>query len=342
MSSMFEFLSSEKKEEILGEKELKLSYTFNEFDYNTKSKDRVLSGISQLDYLIKGFEMGCITIWTGITNAGKTTILTKIAKETLKQGERIFFFNGEQTKDDFKNNLYMQFVDKDDIYAVRYKDTNIYDYYVKDLKARYLQGVYDNKITIYNNNAPKNIDAITLAMRQAKDTRVFIIDNFMQIDISSERIYEEQTRIIESLRTFAINENVHIHLVAHPRKIENWQVRLSLYDISGSMNLANKAYNVISIIRRTSIQQDSREYEILKRYMLDNRYDIEECDTMLEVLKQKGNGCGIVGLIYNPDTRTYEEQKQMDIDKWRNIQRAIKENKELKKQEKEGNLKWIK
>ena len=36
----------------------------------------------------------------------------KKTKKTIEQGERIFFFNGEQTKEDFKNNLYIFFFKK--------------------------------------------------------------------------------------------------------------------------------------------------------------------------------------------------------------------------------------
>ena len=58
-------------------------------------------------------------------------MLTLLARETVRQGNKVFFFNGEQTKDDFKNNLYKQSVTKDDIFAVRYKETDIYDFFVK-------------------------------------------------------------------------------------------------------------------------------------------------------------------------------------------------------------------
>ena len=92
-----------------------LYYKFSDYEYNTNSKERVLSGIEQLDYMIKGFELGCITIWTGQTNAGKSTVMTMITKQTILQGEKVFFFNGEQTKDDFKNNLYKHTVQRTDI-----------------------------------------------------------------------------------------------------------------------------------------------------------------------------------------------------------------------------------
>ena len=98
-------LTKEQREELLGKApKPSLYYKFGDYKYNTNSKERVLSGIDRLDELTKGFEMGCITIWTGLTNAGKTTVMTMITKQTIEQGEKVFYFNGEQTKDDFKNN----------------------------------------------------------------------------------------------------------------------------------------------------------------------------------------------------------------------------------------------
>lgn len=65
-----EDLTLEEKEKILGKKPTKsLYYSFSEFPYKTTSKERVLSGITELDYLLKGFEMGGVTIWTGKSNA---------------------------------------------------------------------------------------------------------------------------------------------------------------------------------------------------------------------------------------------------------------------------------
>ena len=323
-------------EELLGEKQQKAYYKFSDFEYNTKGKERILSNISQLDYMIKGFELGCMTIWTGVTNMGKSTVLTKIAKESLVQNEKVFFFNGEQTKDDFKNNLYKQFAPREKIYQKQYKNTNISDYYVSEAYSKYLSLKYDDKIFVYNNDIIKTIDMLIGAMTECykQGVRVFIIDNFMQIDIPSENIFQEQTRIAESLRAFAVNNNVHIHLVAHPKKIEDRQIRLSLYDVSGSMNLVNKAYNVISIIRVDRLDEDSREYDSLKKAMLDNRYDIKEASTILEVLKEKGNGCGVVGLKYDTLQRTFTEQSKIEENKYNAIIKAREEDRQMAELEK--------
>ena len=59
-------VTQEEQAELLGKKPTPpLYYKFGDYKYNTDSKERVLSGINRLDELIKGFELGCITIWTG-------------------------------------------------------------------------------------------------------------------------------------------------------------------------------------------------------------------------------------------------------------------------------------
>lgn len=241
-------------------------------------------------------------------------MLTLLARETVRQGNKVFFFNGEQTKDDFKNNLYKQSVTKDDIFAVRYKDTDIYDFYVKPEKQKELDTLYGEKIIVFNNNSKRDIDTLLLAMQEAfelEDVRCFILDNFMQIDIDGDNVYQEQTKIMEKLRTFAVNKNVHIHLVAHPRKIENYQTRLSLFDVAGSMNIPNKAYNIISIIRKSTVIPDSTEYNKLKIDMYEEGYDFEKSDGVLEILKTKGNTIGLIGLTFDKTLKTYVMQEKM-------------------------------
>ena len=307
-------LTKEQQTQLLGKAPIPpLYYKFGDYEYKTTSKERVLSGIDRLDELIKGFEMGCITIWTGLTNAGKTTVMTMITKQTIMQGEKVFYFNGEQTKDDFKNNLYKQSVSRNSLKAVRYKKTSIVDFFVKDGEVEKLNKLYGNNLFIYNNNAPRTIEFLIEAMEEVNQkygVRVFMLDNFMQIDTKSSDEYREQKDIMEKLRTFAVNKNVHIHLVAHPRKTDKFQTRITIYDVLGSSNLVNKAYNVISIIRVDNLNEDDTEYKRLAKLMAREGYDITKSSSILEILKTKGERCGVVGLIYDPLTKTYKEQEK--------------------------------
>ena len=304
-------MTDDEKRKILGKEVIPtLYYRLDDYKYSNTSKDRVLSGIRELDYNTKGFEMGCITIWTGFTNAGKTTVMTMLAKKTIEQGERIFFFNGEQTKEDFKNNLYIQSVTKKDLEKKMYRNSCVEDVFVKQEKAVLLDKLYGNKIYIYNNEADRKIESLLYAMEELRRTqkiRVFFLDNFMQIDMNSDNVFQEQTEIMEKLRTFAVNKKVHIHLVAHPRKTERFQTRLTLYDIAGSSNIVNKAYNIISILRVDTVKKEPKSYEKLKKELLEERYDINEVSTVLEILKTKGERCGLVGLKYDKELKTYTE-----------------------------------
>ena len=307
----------------------KYFYKFNEFEYKDTSKERVLSGIRDLDYLTKGFELGCITIWTGLTNAGKTTVLTMLAKQTIAQNEKVFFFNGEQTKDDFKNNLYKQTVENKDIVEKQYKDSCVFDTFVKTEKIPELNRLYGENLIVFNNEMPRKIENLLKAMEECRKTygvRVFILDNFMQIELASSDVFQEQTNIMEKLRTFAVNKNVHIHLVAHPRKIERFQVRLTLYDIAGSMNLANKAYNIISIMRVNNMNEDDSEYQKLAKEMFNYKYNIRETSTILEVLKTKGVACGLVGLVYDPKLKTFTPQNHLTQEIYEKMKRNFDEN----------------
>ncbi len=245
---------------------------------------------------------------------GKTTVLTMLTKQTIAQGEKVFYFNGEQTKDDFKNNLYKQSVDKKYITSVQYKNTIIFDSFVVDSKVDELNRIYGENLFLYNNEESRSIEAILYAMEQCKKqhgVKVFILDNFMQIDLKSSDVFQEQTNVMEKLRTFAVNENVHIHLVAHPRKVERNQTRLTLYDIAGSMNLANKAYNIISIMRVDSMDKEGNEYKKLEAELLSQKFDMSKTSTVLEVLKTKGNGCGLVPMVFEKETRTFTQQPKM-------------------------------
>lgn len=308
-------LTKEQQMELLGKiPQTPLYYKFGDYKYNTDSKERVLSGIYDLDYLIKGFELGCITIWTGGTNAGKTTVVTMITKQTIAQGEKVFYFNGEQTKDDFKNNLYKQTVERKNIYSKQYKDSNVFDYFVADKEVERLNKIYGENLIVYNNEAKRTIDFLLQAMEECRikyGVKVFMLDNFMQIETESNDEYREQKDIMERLRTFAVNKNVHIHLVVHQKKTDKLNPRITIYDVFGSSNLVNKAYNVISIIRVDSLDEDNLEYKRLAKILFTWRYDIAKTSTVLEVLKTKGTQCGVVGLVYDELTKTFKQQEHI-------------------------------
>ena len=163
---------------------------------------------------------------------------------------------------------------------------------------------------IYDNETPNNtINNMIKTMENAykQGVRIFFIDNFMQLD-NSERL-EEQTKIVEMFKRFARDKNVIVNLVAHPRKTQFMKCRLTIFDIAGTQNIANKSANICSIIRTDILP--SNEYEEIERALFNSGYNIEKCDGIVEVIKTKGNSCKMVGLVYDFETKTYKEAPKL-------------------------------
>jgi hypothetical protein len=53
------------------------------------------------------------------------------------------------------------------------------------------------------------------------------------------------------------------------------------------------------------------EKDFITKYLLDNNYLLDDCDSIIEVLKTKGNKNGVVGLKYDPDLKTFREVKRL-------------------------------
>lgn len=269
--------------------------------------EREYTNINELDYLLKGIEYGKLSLWSGLSNEGKSTFMQQFAKECLKRGKKIFFFAGENTSYEFKNLLYVSMCTKDELDFIQDSyNPRIYNVTPKPNKLKMLDEKFGDLIYLYNNNIQKNdidsmIRVMTLAFKQG--VRIFFIDNFMQLD-DSEKL-ENQTRIIELFKRFARDKNSIVNLVAHPRKTQFSKHRLSMFDISGSQNIANKSANICSIMRVDTLPDD--ELKQISFILDKNDYDIKDCDAIIEVLKTKGNACKMVGLTFDKELKIYKE-----------------------------------
>jgi hypothetical protein len=143
--------------------------------------------------------------------------------------------------------------------------------------------------------------------------RLFFIDNFMQLD-NSEKL-EEQTKIVELFKRFAMKNNVIVCLVAHPRKTQFMKSRLTIFYIAGTQNIANKSANICTIMRTDLLNE--ADYKEVENVLLGNNYDIKKCDAVVEVLKTKGNACKMVGLKYNREIKNYYEAERINAEEYK-------------------------
>lgn len=286
---------------------------------NEVAVEREYTDIDELDYLLKGLEYGKLNLFSGITNHGKTTFMIQLAKNFIRQHKKVFYFSGEQTAEEFKNYLYVGMCTKDQLEFVRDKhNSRIYDTKPTDEVLEYFDNIYANDFVVYNNNIIQNdVDKMIKVMKKAfyQGVRIFFIDNFMQLD-NSEKL-EEQTRIVEMFKRFAMKNNVIVCLVAHPRKTQFMKNRLTIFDIAGTQNIANKSANICTIMR-TDLLNES-DYNEVSDVLIKNNYNINNCDAVVEVLKTKGNACKMVGLKYNRDLKNYYESSRVSSEEQKNI-----------------------
>lgn len=278
----------------------------NDID-NEIAVEREYTYIDELDYLLKGLEYGKLNLFSGITNHGKTTLMIQLAKNFIRLHKKVFYFSGEQTAEEFKNFLYVGMCTRDQLEFVRDKhNPRIYDTKPTDQVLQYFDNIYSNDFVVYNNNIIQNdVDKMIKVMKKAfnQGARIFFIDNFMQLD-NSEKL-EEQTRIVELFKRFAMKNNVIVCLVAHPRKTQFMKSRLTIFDIAGTQNIANKSANICTIMRTDLLNE--QDYNEVGAALMSNNYSIANCDAVVEVLKTKGNACKMVGLKYNKELKNYYE-----------------------------------
>lgn len=284
-------------------------YNISDVPYERKSVERILTGFKDLDYDIKGLEIG-MTLLVANTNCGKSTLVQGFLSRAIEQGYKAWVFSGEHNERSFLQLLYHQNSTKKDYQPIQYKDTNIVDWYINEEREKVIRKKFDGNLFIYSNKNKRDIDTMLDSMRECKEkenARFFLIDNLISIDNITSNVFAEQTKITEKLRTFALTEKVIIVLVAHQRKIAERGFRIDIQDVAGSQNISNKAYNVIAQYRVDMLNKEHKEYQSLRKDLARDGFDIEQCDNVLEVLKTKGNRLGLVGLVYDADTKTYRQ-----------------------------------
>lgn len=240
---------------------------------NAVSVESVGSGITHLDADTGGFLMGEMSLWTGKRGGGKSTVAGQTLLEAVDQGYRVCAYSGELRAARFQNWIDMQAAGPENIklvYSSRRghnvpivpQDTRdkIHDWY------RDLFFLYDN--TVVGTEEEQGIlQVFELAVRKY-GCRVFLVDNLMtgmDRETKNERdYYHAQGVFTGQLVSFAKKHNVHVHLVAHPRKFgkaERGNAVEDGDDVMGSGQVPDRADNVFSVRR---MPESPTELRILK------------------------------------------------------------------------------
>ncbi|KAI8337507.1 P-loop containing nucleoside triphosphate hydrolase protein [Chlamydoabsidia padenii] len=211
-----------------------------------------------LDRILKGHRLGELTIVTGPTGGGKTTVMSQLSLDYCKSGVPTLWGSFEIMNQRLAKKMLYQFAEKD---LSLYPDE-------LDKWGDQFQKLPLYFLKFFSSTA---IGRVLEACQQAVDkygVQHIILDNlqFMlsQQGNSSVDKWELQDRAIHELRSFATTQNVHISLVVHPRKDPGEQMDIN--SVFGSAKVTQEADNVI-ILQKEGLR-GVRYIDIKK-----NRYD---------------------------------------------------------------------
>jgi len=213
------------------------------------------TGFRTVDRLINGLREGELTLFSGYAGSGKSTFLNQMVLNLISDTQNpekvciasfelspksLLFWMGQQTlrqslskKESEENlktkiDLFMKVVDEN-LYFIKQQDEIGIDHLLR---------------------------LIELSHRRDQ-VNFFIVDSLMCIENNEKDEHRGQTVIIRKLKTIAKKLDIHIILVAHPRKTDGFSV-LRIQDICGSSNITNLADNLLIIHK---ITEEYRKYE---------------------------------------------------------------------------------
>jgi len=221
----------------------------------SKTGKYVPTGITTVDNAINDLAPGCVTLVTGRSNGGKTTFTKQIMANAIDKGNKVYLISGEGDQEVLINELYQ---------CVIGRDNNAYDCikinkrFHKEPKLEVLTALQEwhkGKFTLFNKGESKlktMEQLFKMVENEIKLNKIdlVVIDNLMSILSSqaSEKL-EAQADFVQRCHDLANTYNTHIILVLHPNKTYKKGDDMDFEQISGSSDIANKADNILSVIR---------------------------------------------------------------------------------------------
>ena len=247
-------------------------------DVNIYDIEKMKSGINDLDSMLYGgLFFGGVTIISGRSGKGKSSLASQILANALEQKYKCFAYSGELANHLFKAWLDYQLAGKNHIqtYTTRYGSEG---YKISDANKSLIKEWYRDYIYIYDSSAvedeTKGLVELVEEVISRYGVRVILIDNLMtalDLDISKENDkYERQSKFVKALVRIAMKYNVLILLVAHKRKNMAYGIEES-DEVSGSSDITNLASITLSYdmgskkeIEQGEILPEQRKLKLLK------------------------------------------------------------------------------
>jgi len=243
---------------------------------------RIKSGVYGLDKILGGFMTGQLSVWTGKSTHGKSTILGQILLEAVEQGYKVCAYSGELTASSFQFWIDLQAAGPEYVNMVY---DPIMDGVVPSINAEIREAIhkwYYDYFFLYDQfglTEETNILEVFEYAVKRYGCKMFLIDNLMTtiLDEGQEHdFWRAQSKFVNKLADFAHVMDVHIHLVAHPRKTKG--DLLENEDVSGASEITKRADNVLVMQRLNDTERAERQCDsllIVRKNRIHGRQNVE-------------------------------------------------------------------
>lgn len=258
------------------------------------------TGYHELDKKIMGLFAGELTVLSGLNASGKTSWLDCLALNVVQSGFKVAIWSGEMQ--DWRFQGWINQIAAGKAY-VRKKQGYDNFYYTPSQYCDKIGEWLDGKLYLYNNSYGSRWGQLFNDIKEIvedKGINLVIIDNLAALNIEDYEgeKYSKQTKFILDIKEYAKAKNIHVLLVAHPRK-QNDLLRKE--SISGTADLTNIADNLF-LIHRTGKDFERRGAEFFGE---EKTQQYMEYSSVLEVAKNRQFGVvdHLVGMYYEPESR---------------------------------------
>ena len=255
------------------------------------------------------FRPGEVTIWTGDTGHGKSQILSDCEPHWIKQGSRLCKSSLEMKPAYSLKRSCKQVVNTD-------RPT--------EAAIRAALNWLDGGLWIYDQVGKAKVDQLLEIFDYARaryGCDQFIIDSLMRMGVAGDD-YNTQEAVIYRVVNWAVEHDVHVHMVCHAKKGAKDRGPPDSDDIKGTMEIGGNAANICSIWRNRKLEDKITAAQLLSEQGASQKSGekpLSELEkqpgVVLNVAKQRnGDWEGKVGLWF--DQKTLRYQSSYDRHNW--------------------------
>lgn len=216
----------------------------------------IATGLPTIDYALNDLVGGLTTLVAGRNNGGKTTFCNQVIANAINEGHKVLVVNGEEKQEVTINKLYTAVIGRDEEQFNSIKINKRFKKEPKKETLRALQKWHQGKLKVFSkgeSNLKTTDQLFNLMRREIKksQTDLVVLDNLMSLlTVTSDTEKNgKQAEFMQKCCDMAKENNVHIIVVLHPNKTYRKGEDMESEQIAGTSDLANKADNIITVIR---------------------------------------------------------------------------------------------